>query len=388
MIQKNLDVIVAADIDALVSSQIREGRTIEYKLELPGGKDEDKKELLADVSSFANTVGGDLIFGVEEDRRLPIAVKGIPDTDLDAALLRLESIIATGLDPRIRYVARLIEHTNGKVLLLRIDESWIGPHRVTFKGHDKFYARNSAGKYPLDVTELRDAFLRSSAAGERIHQFRETRLLEIAAEHTPVPLKTRTRIVLPMIPLQAFTTRSELGVNRYYHERHLFRPIGALGWSGRINVDGVVTYDGGTSPYKQYAQLYRSGIIEAVDAYLGNLEQGGRRQLPSTTLEQRIMESVRDYLGVLRALGARTPIYVFLSLLEGQGLTLAAGDAFFDMGERYALDRKMLALSEVTFLNFEDDVGKTLRPIFDTIWNAFGYEGSRNCDSSGVWKPK
>lgn len=57
-------------------------------------------------------------------------------------------------------------------------------------------------------------------------------------------------------------------------------------------------------------------------------------------------------LGVLRALGARTPIYVFLSLLEGQGLTLAAGDAFFDMGERYALDRKMLALSEVTFLNF------------------------------------
>jgi hypothetical protein len=315
-------------------------------------------------------------------------VKGIADTDLDGALLRLGSIIATGVDPRIRYTTRLVEHPNGKVLLLRIDESWLGPHRVTFKGHDKFYARNSAGKYALDVAELREAFLRSSAAGERIRRLRETRLLELAADHTPVPLKKGTRIVLHLIPLQAFTTRTELGVNKYYHERHSFRPMGALGWSGRINVDGVVTYDGGTSPYKQYAQLYRSGIIEAVDAYLGNLEQGGRRQLPSTALEQRIIESVRDYLGVLRGLGVSTPVYVFLSLLEARGLTLAVGDAFFDMTERYPLDRNMLALAEVTFLNFEDDIAKTLRPIFDILWNAFGYEGSRNYDASGFWKPK
>jgi hypothetical protein len=43
MIEKNIDVIAAADIDALVASQVREGRTIEYKLELLGGKDEEKR---------------------------------------------------------------------------------------------------------------------------------------------------------------------------------------------------------------------------------------------------------------------------------------------------------------------------------------------------------
>jgi len=34
------------------------------------------------------------------------------------------------------------------VLVVRSERSWIGPHRVVLKGHDKFYARNSAGNIP------------------------------------------------------------------------------------------------------------------------------------------------------------------------------------------------------------------------------------------------
>ena len=54
MIQKAFAGIDKDDIDSLVTNQVKEGRTIEYKATLPGVKDAEKKEFLADVSSFAN----------------------------------------------------------------------------------------------------------------------------------------------------------------------------------------------------------------------------------------------------------------------------------------------------------------------------------------------
>lgn len=58
------EAIAEADLLALISNAVSEGRTIDYKRELPGNSDGEKKEFLADVSSFANTSGGDLIFGL------------------------------------------------------------------------------------------------------------------------------------------------------------------------------------------------------------------------------------------------------------------------------------------------------------------------------------
>ena len=382
MIEKQLSDVGAGDLDALISAQAHEGRTIEYKSALPGGKDDDKREFLADASSFANTIGGDLLYGVAETGGVPTKITGLGETNLDAERQRLDSILATGLDPRIRHLTHIVDHPNGKVLLLRIDASWIGPHRVVFRGHDKFYARNSTGKYPLDVTELRDAFLRTSAAGERIREFRDTRLLEVAADRTPVPLSTGTRILVHLIPLQAFITRQQLNVSKYYHAAHAFRPMGQSGWTQRINVDGVVTYDGGMSPFRQYTQLFRHGVIEAADAFLANNPRAPK-QLSSAVFEERILASVGEYLKILRDLGVAPPVYAFISMIGAKGITLYVSDFVAVMSERQEVDRDALILPEVTFLSFDDDVAQTLKPAFDMVWNAFGFEGSRNYDATG-----
>jgi hypothetical protein len=50
--------IDAARLEALRVDGVREGRQLEYKETLPGNSDDDKKEFLADVSSFANAAGG------------------------------------------------------------------------------------------------------------------------------------------------------------------------------------------------------------------------------------------------------------------------------------------------------------------------------------------
>lgn len=63
---KHLDSITEADLQALVDNEVAEDKLTEYKQELPGGGDSQRKEFLYDVTAFANASGGDLIFGVKE----------------------------------------------------------------------------------------------------------------------------------------------------------------------------------------------------------------------------------------------------------------------------------------------------------------------------------
>lgn len=64
MIPRRLSDLGRDDIEQLIQESVSESRTLDYKEELPGNSDQQKKDFLADVSAFANTRGGDLIFGV------------------------------------------------------------------------------------------------------------------------------------------------------------------------------------------------------------------------------------------------------------------------------------------------------------------------------------
>jgi predicted HTH transcriptional regulator len=175
MIPKNIDDIKEDDLQALIDNSVSERKTIEYKQSLPKDSDSDKKEFLADVSSLANASGGDIIFGMVEDKKTgtPKSLDGLSIENPDQEILRLDNIIRDGIEPRIPSVtiSPPINLSNSEVaLVIRIPKSWSSPHRVTFKGHDKFYSRSSNGKYALDVGELRIAFNLSETITERIRQ--------------------------------------------------------------------------------------------------------------------------------------------------------------------------------------------------------------------------
>src|SRR3954471_2080728 len=77
MLAQRLDELSFTTIEALVAAGLREGRTLDFKRDPVGGRDEDKREFLADVSAFANTAGGDLLFGVEESGGEATAAPGV-----------------------------------------------------------------------------------------------------------------------------------------------------------------------------------------------------------------------------------------------------------------------------------------------------------------------
>lgn len=67
-----------------------------------------RKELLRDVISFANARGGDILFGVREQRDtdgkptgIPSAALGLAGINADAKIRRLDDVVTNGVAPRI-----------------------------------------------------------------------------------------------------------------------------------------------------------------------------------------------------------------------------------------------------------------------------------------------
>ncbi len=198
MINKKIEEIKESDLQVLINNKVFEGKTIEYKKELPINSDSDKKEFLADITSFANSSGGDLIFGISQDNQTgePKAIEGIEVENADKEKTRLDNIIRDGVEPRLLSTTiQPISLSNSKfVILIRIPKSWIGPHRVIYGGHSKFYARNSSGKYEMDVDELRVAFNLSETLAEKIRNFRIDRIAKIMADETPIAFYSNPRL--------------------------------------------------------------------------------------------------------------------------------------------------------------------------------------------------
>ena len=384
MIAKSVDQITEEYLQALKDNSVSEGKTIEYKQSLPSKSDSGKKEFLADVSSFANASGGDLIYGVSESKGIITAIDGLEVDDIDQEILRLDNIIRTGIQPRLTSVtiSPPIPLENSKVaLIIRIPKSWISPHRVIYDGHDKFYSRSSNGKYPLDVGELRIAFNLSETITERIRDFRLDRIAKISANETPVPFYENAKIVLHLIPIISFNPAQNYDISEIASHPEKMSPIYSGGWNNRYNLDGFLTYseDQAGKTYS-YVQLFRNGIIEAVEGLL--LEpMEGKLIIHSIAYEEKLIKSLSDYLSLLKTLNVELPLFVFLTLLGVEGYSMS-------VRQSRTIDRDILQLPEVIVENYDDSADKILRPCFDAIWNACGYPRDLYYNDAGEWAPK
>ncbi len=408
-LNKPLADIEESDLQALVDAQVAERKTIEYKQSLPGGTDTDKKEFLADVSSFANATGGDLLFGIEAQDGIPTKLTGIQIDDVDGLKLQLENMLRHGIAPRLPradiHPVALASKPGHYVLILRMQKSWLLPHRVVFKDHGHFYARNSAGKYRLDVTELRTAFELSGTTAERIRDFRAERLSRIgASEETPALLDERApKLVLHMIPLNAFSTAVSLDLRPLTDSMkgQLLRPL--IVWDlesdvgMRFNIDGLVRsnrreWANPNSTYA-YTQVFRNGIIETVDmSILGVYASDAstsridpdKRIFHGERYERKLLEAVKRYIDLQKFLEIDPSLFVMVSFLGVKGYRIFHPS--FDQHSSQSsdeIDRMNLIIPEIMVDNFDGDLAGAMKPIFDTIWNAAGYIGSPNYDKSG-----
>src|SRR5215208_225751 len=395
-----IDSITEGHLRSLIENQVMELRLIEYKRELPGRSDGEKKEFLADVCSFANTAGGDLTYGIAESGGTPQHLVGIDADDVDAEISRLGSSIRDGIRPRIPGIQHQpVRLENGEhALVLRIPRSFARPHVVTYKNHWKFYARTSNGKYQMDVDEVRRAFVLSESVADRIRAFRAERLSRVVSGETPVPIKGTGRVVLHVVPISAFdspTSVVDLDIGRPPLSERVLLPISIAkeedldevlfsnpnAFPPRYNFDGVFCDSRlglpGEDPAEGYAQLFRTGVIEAVDNH-AFFEAEGASLIEADNLDKGLIKAVDIYFRLLRDLSVESPVFLLLSLVGVSGYRMRQSG----MPRHYysvlrQVDRDALLVPEVLVPSLEQDLHalqRHMRPLLDAVWNSVGVQ--------------
>ena len=405
MIQKVFDAIQKLDIDALVIDETIESKTLEYKQQLPGLADMDKKEFLADITSFGNASGGDIIFGIKGAKDAsgnktgtPESVEPLTGITADEAKLRLEDIIRNNVNPRLRVQIKEVvgwgKDGKGFVIILRIPQSFASPHMITFKGASKFFSRNSAGKYQLDVNEIRTAFLATESQTDRIKRFREERLGRIIADETPVILSSPHRLVVHIIPIKSFLNNERLDITSIPESELVipFRPIGSGVADHRFNFDGFVSLGSkdDSKNVRSYCQLFNNGTIEAVYSEIlkptwSQAKSDKRLFIPSVDYEMKLIQAINTYLLGYKYFEILPPIVISTTLLGCKGGYMYVGS--YQDGS-HPIDRDTLFLPEVLIDSMEINVSRILKPVFDSVWNACGFQRCFNYDENGDWKPR
>jgi hypothetical protein len=386
-IPKAIHEIALSDLTTLVG-RVREGKTIEFKSALPNNSEKEIDSFVGGVSALANTIGGDFLIGITETKDgLAEAVTGVGVQNVNEEKRRLEHLLADWLEPRLPRID-IQPITCGEdryVFVVRVARSWIGPHRLT--KNNKFYGRNSGGKYPLDVGELRTAFVFGEAVEERIRTFRAERLVKIVAGETPVPMCTSTNVVLHMIPLPSFADRRLIEVMSNLASGHIV-PLPLDGPSGAnqnaVNLHGYMNFSQARPEgARSYVQLFRNGAIEGVSQI--NEDEGGKPYLVGRLFATKIVSAVRQYLRVLVDFDVGFPVFAFVSLCGVKDCCMK-----YDTGgvveTTPSLRENVIVLPEVAFDSETADVPAVLRPIFDIVWNAFGFVQSDMYTSDGIWK--
>ncbi len=242
--------ITKSHINALLADGISENRELDYKRELPEGPDR-RIGFLKDVAAFANTNGGDLVFGIEEERNSEskhtgraARILGVKDLD-DARKIKLEQWIRTGIEPRVYVQLRQIDgYPDGPVLVVRVQKSWVGPHMV--KDEFRFWSRGNQGNFEMNALQVREAVLRSQSVAEQVTTFCRKRTQEMQTEHATIPLVPGPAMVLHVVPI-AGLSRNDIDLQlakgavlplrgRGNERFKLLRPGGRiLRWSARVS---------------------------------------------------------------------------------------------------------------------------------------------------------
>lgn len=383
------------DINALVELGYSEIKTREFKQVLPGNSDNEKKEFLADISSFANASGGFIVYGVKEENGIATSILGLHISDQDSEKLRLESIIQNGVQPRIPgiIIHTILLQDNTYIFVIYIPKSWCSPHMVTFQNNSRFFSRNSSGKSQLDVNEIKQAMLGSEGIANQIRNFRLDRISKIIAGETPIQLTQGAKIALHIIPIQSYLQNIEISIGNLINDHLKIETLATRSGNYRINLDGLVTFftirDG---THKSYTQVFRNGIIELLDGYILNRENN-EFNIPIAYLEKNVIESCISLLSLLHSYNIESPYIICLSLIEVKGYNFSFSQQMqsrlFYSGEQsnFKIDREMIIVPEVILETISEiSIQQGLKPVFDSIWNACGFQKSWNYDNNGNWK--
>jgi predicted HTH transcriptional regulator len=154
-----------------VAGKIQESNALDYKDSRSLGKQSlERMELCKDVSAFANSGGGTIIYGITENKHEPVGIdQGVDKTAITKEWI--EDVLTSNIRPKIEeldiaMVPLPSKGTNQVVVVLRMGQATaLAPHQNEMD--NKYYRRHNFKSEPMKDYEVRDAMRRSIAFGRK-----------------------------------------------------------------------------------------------------------------------------------------------------------------------------------------------------------------------------
>jgi hypothetical protein len=222
------------DLLALIRDEREESLTLDYKGSASLDKSEPKRaEISKDISAFANSAGGTIVYGIFEDplnRRLPGGI----DDGLDPKVITrewLEQVINSRIQTRIDGVrinaVSLANSSPGNVAyVVMVPRSLRAPHQAWDK---RYYKRLNFESVPMEDYEIRDVLNRRAGTAYeltlRVDRYEEppsdfpTAATTMALEAFNTSATTGTFLTASLLLLQPIAM-GDFGKGRWQLEVH------------------------------------------------------------------------------------------------------------------------------------------------------------------------
>lgn len=143
------DKLTIDDLQTLIENEICEGWYIEYKSLLPklsSGK-LDNLKIAKSISSFANTKGGWIFWGIKCENNKPSELSGVDISEFTNFEDQVSQLINSNINPKPFYHFKAIELENGNsIFIIKVEESQMPPY-ITSQG--VIYQRENNESKPI-----------------------------------------------------------------------------------------------------------------------------------------------------------------------------------------------------------------------------------------------
>lgn len=210
------------DVLALIVADTRESLTLDYKRSAALGRENSqRKELSKDVSAFANSAGGIIVYGMVEKNGKPDSLdEGCDDGVVSREFI--EQIINSTIQPRVQGVLiRQIPRSEGRsIYVISIPQATsLAPHQAA---DNKYYRRFNFESVPMADYEIRDTMRRATTPELYVeYQFTDF-------QDTTDGLMTRMAVIIGNKSREpSFYSTVDIAID----QRATSRSVGENGWS-------------------------------------------------------------------------------------------------------------------------------------------------------------
>lgn len=379
-------------LGSLINNGIEENIHLDYKEQLG-----NNAEIAKDLSSFANNDGGNIIYGMREVNNKPTEIIPINQPNLRE---KFDQIARNGIDPsldiRILPIDVDVEGNEGQVFLIYIPRKYPILHQAVKRG--KYYKRTEFTSSPMSNFEIETAFNLAYNYEERINTLYQKRLNDLNSGEYHINIPGPTRMLIHMISIDALNVNESMNLEIVFNnfEDYLRPPGCTLGRNIQRNLFGLLVPcgpDPSTDNYVGYVQLYRIGMIEAINSSLlkattqlhGKSYNKPVKKLGMWYLEKNVIDSCKMYLKSLEKIGVGLPIYLYLSFthMKDYKISLVPYERSFISKDSDLAKKDEILLPRIKIDSFGINFEEKLKTSFDIFWNVFNQSGSRNYDKNG-----